>query len=83
MIYLIRSTSLLVLLTMCGLLWSQSSPKRCTITGHVTTASGEVLINAKVFDTESGLGCLTNNFGFFQPYPACRRHPAHCRRIRI
>jgi hypothetical protein len=62
--HFLRSLPLLCFL-LGGLLWAQKTSQKFTITGHVTTTKGEVLINAKVFDANSGLGCLTNNFGFY------------------
>ena len=59
-----KKTFLLFILTMAGMnLFAQ---KTFTISGYVEDASsGEKLISANVFDYKSGLGTVTNVYGFF------------------
>ena len=45
---------------------SAAAQKKVTISGHITDiASGETLIGAGILEKESGLGAVTNNFGYY------------------
>lgn len=41
------------------------APKHYTVSGYVSLENGEPLINATVMDTVSGIGTLTNAYGFY------------------
>ena len=53
-------------LLLCAMLQATAiAQPKVTISGKVTDrASGETLINATVLDQNSGLGTVTNNYGF-------------------
>ena len=45
---------------------SAAAQRKVTISGHITDmASGETLIGAGILEKESGLGAVTNNFGYY------------------
>lgn len=45
---------------------SAAAQRKVTISGHITdNASGETLIGAGILEKESGLGAVTNNFGYY------------------
>ena len=54
-------------LLLCAMLQATAiAQPKVTISGKVTDrASGETLINATVLDQNSGLGTVTNNYGFY------------------
>ena len=57
---------LMLCLLLAGLPFAAQAQQRYTISGYLEdAATGEKLINAKVFDSNSRKGSLTNNFGFF------------------
>ena len=49
-----------------------------TISGFVKDESGETLINATVFDQTTGLGTMTNAYGFFSLTLPAGRHRLRC-----
>lgn len=45
---------------------SAAAQRKVTISGHITdNASGETLIGAGILEKKSGLGAVTNNFGYY------------------
>lgn len=56
----------------------ESAIKTYTISGFVKDENGETLINATVFDQTTGLGTMTNAYGFFSLTLPAGEHQLRC-----